>query len=218
MPRICIQVRSRIRVGLFVLAVLPLGCTHYDPVANSTVVGSGLGAATGAIVGSGSGNAGAGALIGAAAGAIGGALVGDAEQARAQRDSAYAYAQNVNRSQQYAGAVTNADVMSMAQNGLSDDVIINSINTRGGRFDTSPNALIQLNSLGVSAPVIAAMQNSGPPIAPVNYVGPPPAFVPGPPNVVVVEPRPRPIIVAPFGGPRYHYRRPRSGVFIQGRF
>jgi uncharacterized protein YcfJ len=219
MRRNCIQVRFRI--GLLILAGLPAGCQHYDPVANSTFVGSGLGAATGAIIGSDSGNAGAGALIGAAAGALGGALVGDAEQARAQRDSAYAYAQGVSQSQQYsASAVTNSDVIYMAQNGLGNDVIINSINTRGGRFDTSPSSLIQLKSAGVSDSVISVMQNSGPAIAPVNYVVPPPA--PAPANILVVQPPPpRPVIFAPYAGPRYYrypHRPPQPGIFIQGRF
>jgi uncharacterized protein YcfJ len=218
MQRICIQVCAR--VGLLLLSAMPLGCQHYDPVTNSTFVGSGLGATTGAIIGHQSGNTGAGALIGAAAGALGGALVGDAQQARSERDSANAYAQGVSQSsQQYsAGAVTNSDVIYMAQNGLGDDVIINSINTRGGRFDTSPISLIQLKSAGVSDRVISAVQSSGPAIAPVNYVVPPP---PPRPSVIFVEPPPpRPIFFGSYGRHRHHCRPPHreSGLFIHGHF
>jgi len=186
------------RLG-FLLFLLPLGCARFDPVTNSTLVGSGLGATTGAIIGSHSGNSGTGALVGAAAGALGGALVGDANQARAERDAAYAYA----RSQQYSqgGAITNYDVITMSQNGLSADVIINAIHTRGGRFDTSPQSLIHLKSSGVTDSVIAAMQTSSS-VPPTQFVSPP-----APPSVFVVEPSPPPII---FGriGPRFHRRYP----------
>ena len=211
-------------MGLGLLACGPLGCAQYDPVTRSTMAGSGLGAVTGAIVGEGSGHPGAGALVGAAAGALGGALVGDAQQARAERDAAYAYAQNSQRQQQLAGAVTNSDVIYMARNGLGDAVIINAIQTRGGRFDTSPQSLIGLKSQGVSDDVIRVMQSSPPaavPPAAAPIAIPPTAYMAPPPPFVVVEPPPpRPIIFGRFG-PRYRWRphrRPRSGIFIQGRF
>ncbi len=209
-------------MGLGLFACWPMGCAQYDPVTRTTMAGSGLGALTGAIIGEGSGHAGTGALVGAAAGALGGALVGDAEKARAERDAAYAYAQNTQRQQQLAGAVSNHDVVYMAQNGLGDEVIINAIQTRGGRFDTSPQSLINLKASGVSDHVIAAMQSSPPAgvapaaIAPAAYVA-----APSPPPVVIVEPAPpRPIVFGGFG-PHYRwrpYRRPRSGVYIEGRF
>ncbi len=216
MSRMLIQVCPRIGLALFV--VLPLGCTHFDPVTGSTLVGSGLGATTGAIIGHQSGHTGTGALIGAAAGALGGALVGDAQQSRAQRDAAFAYADR--QSQQIAaGAVTNTDVIYMTQNGLGEDVIINAIHTRGGQFDTSPQSLIHLKSSGVSDSVISVMQNSGSRIAPVSYVAPPP---PPRPSVIVVEPPPRPIYFGHFGRHHHHHCRPHrhheSSISIHGHF
>jgi uncharacterized protein YcfJ len=206
------------RIGLVFLAALPFGCTHFDPVTGSTLVGSGLGATTGAIIGHQSGHAGKGALIGAAAGALGGALVGDARQARAERDSAYAYA-DAQAYQAQAGAVTNSDVVYMSQSGLAEDVIINSIQTRGGRFDTDPQSLIYLKSSGVSDRVIAVMQNSGPRVAPASYVVPPP---PRRPDIVIVEPAPPPIIFGHFGGNHHHHCHPRrhhgSSLSIHGHF
>jgi len=38
-------------------------------------------------------------------------------------------------SQMVATALTNSDVIKMAQNGVGDDVIVNAIRTRGGAFD-----------------------------------------------------------------------------------
>lgn len=217
MTRKLIQVGPRIGLGL--LALLPLGCTHFDPVTGSTLVGSGLGATTGAIIGHQSGHTGTGALIGAAAGALGGALVGDAQQARVERDAAFAYA-DAQSQQRVAGAVTNSDVVYMAQNGLAEDVIINAIQTRGGRFDTSPQSLIYLKSSGVSDRVIATMQSSGgPAIAPVSYVAPPP---PPPPVFIVEPPPPRPIYFGHFGHHHHHHHRRHhhhgSSISIHGHF
>ena len=204
------------RLGLILLTALPVGCAQFDPVTNSTLVGSGLGTTAGAIIGHQSGNAGKGALIGAAAGALGGALVGDANQARAERDAAYdrAFSQKYQAAQ---AAVRNHDVIMMAQNGLSDDVIINAINARGGRFDTSPSSLIQLKSAGVNDTVIAAMQTASAP-KPITYVPPPP---PEPRSVLIVEPpRPRPIFIGDFGH-HHHCRPPRrrhSSISFHGHF
>ncbi|WP_166824329.1 glycine zipper domain-containing protein [Thalassoroseus pseudoceratinae] len=190
--------------GLVILGSLPLtGCA--TSTGNGALFGTGLGATTGAVLGSVSGNAGKGALIGATAGALGGALVGNAEDAARQRDAAWAHAYQVEQQQFAAQAVTNADVVTMTQSGVSQEVIINAIRTRGGQFDTSPNALIWLKNSGVSDAVIATMQQSGSPIAPVSTttVVPPPAIGP---EVIVVEPRPAPIFVHP--GP-IRFRSPR---------
>ena len=208
------------KLGLIFLTILPLGCAQFDPVTNSTLVGSGLGTTAGAIIGHQSGSAGKGALIGAAAGALGGALVGDANQARAERDAAYdlAFSQKYQAAQ---GAVTNTDVIYMAQNGLSDEVILNAIHTRGGRFDTSPHSLISLKSAGVSESVIGAMQTAGS-APPLSYVPPPP---PPPASILVVEPpRPRPIFLGHFDDCHHHrFRHPRrhrqgSSISIHGHF
>ncbi len=194
-----------ILAGLAVFGSLPMtGCA--TSTGNGALFGSGLGATTGAILGSASGNAGQGALIGATAGALGGALIGNADDAARQRDAAWAHAYQVEQQQLAARAVTNADVVTMTQSGVSQDVIINAIRTRGGQFDTSPNALIWLKNSGVSDVVIATMQQGGPPIAPVTTttVVPPPVIGP---EVIVVEPRPAPIVVHPH--PPFHHCPPR---------
>ncbi len=55
-------------------------------------------------------------------------------------------------------ALTNDTVVRMSKAGLDDSVIIGTIQTRPGAFDTSPDDLISLKNAGVSQTVIAAMQ------------------------------------------------------------
>jgi hypothetical protein len=48
----------------------------------------------------------------------------------------------------------------MSQNGVSDDIICEEIRTRGGRFDTTPEAIIALKEAGVSDRVVKMMQDT----------------------------------------------------------
>jgi uncharacterized protein YcfJ len=178
--------------GMLLLSCLSnTGCqtTDNNNAVGGAVVGTGLGALTGAIVGSAFGrrDAAAGALIGAAAGGIGGALVGHAQDEKNQqtRDAVQAqYQQAAAAAEQRA--MHNDDVVYMVKSGVSEQVIINSMRERGARFDTSPEAIVNLKSNGVSDAVIYAMQTTPPPIAMV----PPPGAVYGPPPgpAVVVRP------------------------------
>ena len=175
------------RLLALVMVALPLlsvGCQTTSRAQSGALVGSGLGAVTGAIVGSHNGNAESGALIGAAAGALAGGILGDAEDARAERDAALAHAAHVQQ------AVTNVQVLQLAHSGVSDDVIVSTIRSQGGRFDLSPQAIINLKNSGVSDRVILAMQNSHSP-SPLRG------------TVFVAEPRPN-VVVVPPPGPRLH--------------
>lgn len=166
------------------------------------LLGAGLGSLAGGAIGHRSGHTGAGAVLGGLAGGVTGAVVGDAADAREERDAALAYAHNQQMQALARGALTNGDVVRMANSGVGDSVIANSIRERGGRFDTSPSAIIQLKQNGVSDAVIEAMQSH---TAPPVY--PPPAYVP-PPAPVYVTPPPAVhghIIVGP--GRRWHRHR-----------
>ena len=55
-------------------------------------------------------------------------------------------------------ALTNDTVIRMSKAGLDDTVIIQTIQTQPGSYDTSPDDLIALKTAGVAQPVIAAMQ------------------------------------------------------------
>jgi hypothetical protein len=54
--------------------------------------------------------------------------------------------------------LTNYDIVQMSQGGVSDDVIIGSIRSRGGQFDLSPEAVIILNQQKVGDKVVQYMQ------------------------------------------------------------
>src|SRR5579863_10043885 len=148
------------------------GCqtTDNSNAVTGGVLGTGLGALTGAIVGSAFGrrDAAAGALIGAAAGGIGGALVGHAQDEKNEQNAKAAQAQ-YQQAQAAAeqAALTNADIIYMVKSGLSAQVIVNSVRSRGGRFDTSPDAIVQLKANGVSDYLIQVMQTTPPPSATV---------------------------------------------------
>lgn len=200
---------------LAVFGLLPLGsgCAHMTHSGRGALVGSGLGAATGAIIGNQSGNSGGGALIGAAAGALGGALLGQTHDAMDDRDAALARAYSAEQHAAFQQtALSNTDVILMAQNGLGPDVIVNSIRTRGGQFDTSPPGLIALKQNGVPDSVIAVMQQT--PSGPIhqasgNAYGMPPQRGR---DVIFVEPEPVPIYLR---GPR---RLPPPGWHRHRRF
>ena len=54
--------------------------------------------------------------------------------------------------------IDNDAIMKMSKAGLDDAVIIQTIQTQPGHYDTSPDTLISLKNAGVSQQVIAAMQ------------------------------------------------------------
>ncbi len=145
-----------------VVAVISLlssaGCQNNTQT--GAALGTGAGALAGTIIGHQVGHKGAGALIGAVAGGLTGAAVGNAQDAQEERDAAVARAATVQARQRAAQrALTNSDIITMTQNGLSDEIIINSIRSRGGRFRTNSEALIALNQAGVSQHVIMEVQN-----------------------------------------------------------
>lgn len=191
------------------LLVTSTGCAARNHAEAGAMVGTGVGGVLGALIGGESGHAAGGAVVGALAGATVGGLAGNAEDAREERDVAIAQAQ-YDRHVAAQQAVTNIDLMTMAQAGLSDQVIVNAVQTRGGQFDLSPAAIIELKNRGVSDSVILAIQNQNTvrPVAttyayptttvvrPV-YVAPRPTFGVG----VVVAPR-------PYYGYRGYYGRP----------
>lgn len=210
--------RLAILVLISAVGLALAGCAAPGTMSNTgagAVGGGALGAATGAIIGHASGHTAGGAVIGAAAGALGGALVGNAADAREERDSAIAQAQYQQAQAQYAqaqaAALSSADVITLTHNQVSDDVIINQIQKQGCRFESTPDSLIALKQQGVSDRVVAAMQNNsvrGTVVAGPTVVGAPPAVVyaappPPPVGVVVVGPR------RYWGPPPYYYRGPR---------
>lgn len=56
--------------------------------------------------------------------------------------------------------VTNETIVKMTKAGLTDDIILNTINTMEATYDVSPDALITLKENGVSLHVIAVLQDN----------------------------------------------------------
>jgi hypothetical protein len=183
---------------------------YRNDTAAGTVMGGAMGAVTGAIVG-GKKDRGEGALIGAGVGAVAGNLLGRSKDRADQRQAA-AGAGAVGQLNQQASAmaVTNYDLLEMTRAGVSEDVIISTMRSRGARLDLSPRALISLKQSGVSDRVVLAAQN----------LNAGPAYGPGyPPVAVVTEPVPTTVIVAPRPWPYYghrhyyhHHHRPRTHI------
>ncbi|MGB7280816.1 MAG: hypothetical protein WBE13_01035 [Candidatus Acidiferrum sp.] len=79
-------------------------------------------------------------------------------------------------------ALTNKDIMDMVKQGLSDSVIIKVIQASDTNFDTSPDAMTQMQSSGASVGVMGAMlkaesskKKAAPTAQPVAVTTPPPS-------------------------------------------
>jgi uncharacterized protein YcfJ len=153
---------GRLIVGSLIAASGFAGCQNMNSTQKGAVIGGAGGAGLGAIVGKQLGNTGAGAAIGALAGTATGALAGNAKDEADRRENyakQAAYERNLRSREQRA--MTNRDVIDMANSGVSDQIISSTINNRGGRFDTSPQSIIYLKERGVSDAVIERMQSAG---------------------------------------------------------
>jgi hypothetical protein len=169
---------------------------YQNDTATGAVAGGGIGAVTGALIG-GKKNGEGGALIGLGVGALTGGLIGKSVDNADQRQAVAGSAAVANaNAQAAAAAVTNFDLVEMTRAGCSEDLIISTIRSRGGRLDLSPSGLIALKQQGVSDRVVIAAQSIS---GAGGYSAPAPAVAP-----VVVAPGPPVYYVRP--APAYYYR------------
>ena len=209
-------------ISASVAAVRPADAQYYyqpppsyyqNDTATGAVVGGGVGAITGAAV-AGRKDRGPGALIGAGVGALAGGILGkSADNADARQAAAGSAAVAQANAQAAALAVSNYDLVEMTRAGCSEDLIISTIRSRGGRFDLSPAGLISLKQQGVSDRVVIAAQSSsvGGYGAYGGYAAPAPVMVApvvvGPPPVYYHYYRPAPVwqFDIGFGGGHHHH-------------
>ena len=176
---------------------------YHNDTASGTFLGGAMGAITGAIIG-GKHHAGQDALIGAGVGAVTGNLLGRSKDANDERRAAQgAAAVGQMNAQAAAMAVTDADLVQMTRAGISEDVIISTMRSRGTRIDLSPQSLIALRQQGVNDRVVIAAQQMG---AGSGYAPGAPAYGP---TVVSEVPPPPAVIVAPAYRPYYYGYYPR---------
>ncbi len=174
-------------IYLLVMTVLTgtlvTGCISPQGRPDYTASGALAGGATGAVIGSIADphHSGAGALVGGAVGAVVGGLVGhslDQEQeARLQSQSPQTW-QHIDKNQ----ALTTYDVRTLAQAGISDEIIISQIRNSRTVYHLTTADIIGLKNAGVSDNVIDFMINTPNQVSSssaVSVVGnPPPAPLP----------------------------------------
>lgn len=150
------------------------------------LLGGLAGAAIGAAIGDKGNNETAGALIGGAVGAVAGSSIGAQKDARIQHNQVYhsghhytypvhpqpqpqpyyppTYVQPAPQpvivAPRQPGPVTPEDVVAMARSGLSEAMIIQQIQYNGVLRPLTVSEVIQMHQLGVSEPIITAMQNT----------------------------------------------------------
>jgi outer membrane lipoprotein SlyB len=184
---------QKVLIGLlFAPAVFLAGCATQTET--GALAGAGIGGLGGAAIGSLAHAPVAGAAIGAAAGALTGAAVGNSED-RKQERAAAAAAQ--------ARALGMTDVAQMAQQGVSEAIIINQIRTSPTIFHLSATDITWLRENRVSDAVIAEMQNTALRQPRRVYVEGAAVYQPAP---VVVYEEPPPVGVG-IGIGYTHYRR-----------
>jgi hypothetical protein len=90
-----------------------------------------------------------------------GALTGITSDFRDDGDEQPGSSNELAPQQREARAVTNSDVVTMVQNGISDALVCSVIRERGGRFDLSQKGIEALKRGGVSDRVIEFLQDAG---------------------------------------------------------
>jgi hypothetical protein len=164
------------------------GCSSMSHTQEGMGVGALGGAGVGAAIGSATGQAGKGALIGGAVGAIGGALVGNEADKDEKKKAEVQQAQAQAAAQQAGRALGLTDVAQLAQQGVSDGVIIGQIRSTGSRYNLSSNDIVWLKQNGVSDAVVQEMQATA---------------SRGPQRVIVAQPPPPTTVIyeRPYYGP-----------------
>lgn len=160
--------------------VMAAGCASPYRSDQGALLGGLLGAGTGALLGSAVGNAGAGAAIGAGVGAISGAAIGSELDEIEARNRAE-IAQHLGRPVP-AQPVAIDDVIAMSKAGVDESLIVNHVRAHGVAAPPNASDLILLQREGVSARVVAAMQEppapraAGAPVYGVPVYAAPPVY------------------------------------------
>src|SRR5438067_9643277 len=170
--------------GVLLTALLACGCSSMSNTEKGVGTGGLIGAGTGALIGSATGHTGAGALIGAGVGALSGGLIGHAvDESDKKTDAKIAAAAAAQQ-----GSMGITDVVLLAQQHVTDEVIISQIRSTHSVFQLSANDTVWLKQQGVSDAVVQEMlatanryprriYSAAPVYQPVYVVEPPPPVV-----------------------------------------
>lgn len=151
-----------LRNSFIVFIVLLLsGCTGRNATEIGTGNGALFGAATGAAIGNQQNNALGGAILGATTGAIAGnVLGGEIDRRNDAYETKFRADQQVLRQRVDENAVTLDQVIKMSAALVSDEVIVNEINSRGIAAPLTIDEIIYLSQQNVSPEVIKGYQNA----------------------------------------------------------
>jgi len=190
--------QKRLVSVLLVPILLTCGCSSMSETEKGAGLGGLLGAGTGALIGHATGHTGAGALIGAGVGAVSGGLIGHAvDESDKKTDAKIAAA----AAQQGPMGIT--DVVYLAQQHVTDELIITQIRSTHSVFQLSANDTVWLKQQGVSDVVVQEMLATANRYPRRVYSAAPVYQQP----VYVVEPPPPVAVGFGFGYSRYgHWR------------
>jgi uncharacterized protein YcfJ len=145
--------------------------------------GGAIGAGTGAIIGSATGHAGAGAAIGTAVGALSGGLIGNEIDENKKKTDAQIAAMQASQTT-VRGPLGLQEIATMAQQGISDPVIISQIRSTRSIYNLRPEDITYLKSNNVSDAVVMEMQATAGRVVPAEgrvygraYYGPDVVYV-----------------------------------------
>ncbi len=164
---------------LFALLCPLTGCSSLSGTENGILGGGAIGAGTGALIGSATGHAGAGAAIGAAVGGLSGGLIGNEMDENKKKTDAQIAAFQAQQAPA-RGPLGLQEIATMAQQGISDAVIIAQIRSTRSVYNLAPTDITYLKTYNVSDAVVMEMQ------ATAGRAYARPAY--GGPDVVYVQP------------------------------
>ena len=148
-------------ISTVLIVSLLSGCAGRNASEIGTANGALLGAATGAAIGNQQNNALAGAMIGASTGAIAGNVIGgQIDRSNDSYETKFRADQQVLRERVDKNAVTLDQVLQMSAALVSDEVIVNEINSRGNAAPLTIDEIIYLSKQNVSPEVIKGYQNA----------------------------------------------------------
>jgi len=183
--------------ALLVPVLFTCGCSSMSNTEKGVGAGGLIGAGTGALIGHATGHTGAGALIGAGVGALSGGLIGNAvDESDKKTDAKIAAAAAAQQ-----GPMGITDVVYLAQQHVTDEVIITQIRSTHAVFQLSAGDTVWLKQQGVSDAVVQEMLASANRYPRRIYSATPVYSQP----VYVVEPAP-PVVGVGFGYTHYGRR------------
>lgn len=168
--------------GAVFLVPLAAGCSTLTGTEAGALGGGAIGTAAGLAIGAATGNPKTGAVVGGLAGAGIGGLAGHAADEKEKKEviqaQAVANAEAQAAAQQQAQMLGLTDVVRLSQQGVDPDVICEQIRNTRSVFQLSTSDIEYLTACKVDPRVIRAMQSAR-----------------GVPGTVVVNPRPRTVVV-----------------------